>query len=69
MLHGVTLLADHQRIINVKVVRMFNYCFIKVSDYMLIFVLVFSIGLGDVALRICWPTAGGYYVETLGSRL
>ena len=49
MLHGVTLLADHQRIINVKVVRMFNYCFIKVSDYMLIFVLVFSIGLGDVA--------------------
>ena len=43
------LLVDQQRIINVKLVRLFNYYFMKVSNYMLTFVLDLSIGLGDVA--------------------
>ena len=41
MLHVVKLLVERQRHIIYVKVGMFNYCFITVSDYMLVFVMVF----------------------------
>ena len=41
MIHVVKLLVERQRLTSYVKVGMFNNCFIRVSDYMLLFVMVF----------------------------
>ena len=65
MLHIVKLLVECQCIIIHVKVRMYNYCFIRVSDYMLVFVMVFVSSFGRVVWGMMWPAIGGYYVYVL----
>ena len=55
MLHGVKLLVERQRHIIYVKVGMFNYYFTRVSDYMLVFVMVFVSRFGRVARGMWWP--------------
>ena len=45
-LHVVKLLVECQRHIVYLKVGMFNYCFIRVSEYMMVFVMVFASSFG-----------------------
>ena len=49
MLHSVKLLVERQRHIMYVKVGMFNYCFVRVSDYVLVFVMVSASRFGRVA--------------------
>ena len=45
------LLVERQRLIIYRKVGTFNYCFIRVNDYMLIFVMVFVSSFGRCSVR------------------
>ena len=45
-LHVVKLLVECQRDIVYLKVEMFNYCFVRVSEYMMVFVMVFASRFG-----------------------
>ena len=44
-------------------VGMFNYCFIRVSDYTLVVVMDFVIGVGRCSVRNV--AIGGYYIRAM----
>ena len=50
--------TERQRHIIYVNVGMFNYCFITVSDYMLVFVMVFVSRFRRVAWGMWWPAIG-----------
>ena len=52
MLHVVKLLVECQSHIIYFKLGMLNYCFIRVSEYMLVFVMVFANRFGKVALVV-----------------
>ena len=62
-------LVERQRDIIYVKVGMFTYRFIRVSDYMLVFVMVLVSRFGRVALGMYWPALGCCYVGALGSYL
>ena len=51
MLHVVKLMVEHQRLIIYVKSGMFNHCFIRINDYMLVFVMVFVNRFGTYSLR------------------
>ena len=63
------LLVERQRHITYVKVGMFNYCVIRVSNYMLEFVMVFVCRFGRVAGGMWWPAIGWCYVGAMGSCL
>ena len=52
------LLVERQRHIIYVKAGMFNYCVIKVSDNILVFVMVVVSRFGRVAQGIWWPAIG-----------
>ena len=54
----VKLLVERQRHIIYVKVGMFYYCFIRVSDYMLVFVIVFVSRFERGASGMWWPAVG-----------
>ena len=51
MLHVIKLLVERQRLMSKVKLGMCNYCFISVSDYMLVFVMVFVSRFGRYNLK------------------
>ena len=45
------LLVKHQRLVIYVKLGMFNYCFVKVYDYMLVFVMIFVSRFGRYSVR------------------
>ena len=52
------LVVESQRHIIYVKIGMFKYCFIRVSDYMFVFVMVFVCMFGRVACGMWWPAIG-----------
>ena len=65
----VKLLVERQRHIIYVKVGMFYYCFIRVCDYMLVFVIVFVSRFERGASGMWWPAVGWCYAEAFGSCL